>query len=178
MTLFAMVAFLAALISIFVTSANGTLYFGAIEMQNVDKDNMKRSIEGLQKAPDMAIVELIAKAYDEAPPVMRRRVLEHLLRPLGILSIVGVANGAFARVCDRAGWSDFSIRVEDTHKIESSHVLALAAYVQQFSDKAFHGLLQVFGSSPALASSATAALLVAILLRHANSQASLDDEDL
>lgn len=147
-------------------------------MQNLDKDNMMRSIEGHQKAPDMTIVELIAKAYDEAPPPTRRRVLEHLLRPLGILSMMGVANGAFARVCDRAGWSDFSIRIEDTQKIDTSQVLALAAFVQQFSAKALHGLVQVFGTSPALASTATAALLVAILLRQKNAQMPSDDEEL
>lgn len=146
-------------------------------MQNLDRDNMKRSIEGLRKAPDVTIVELIAQVYDEAPPPTRRRVLEHLLRPLGILSMMGVSNGVFARVCERAGWSDFSIRIEDTDKIHADEVLALASYAQQYSAKAFHGLLQVFGASPALASSATAALLVAILLRHANGQAPSDDED-
>ncbi len=147
-------------------------------MQNADKDDLKRSVEGLQKVPDRVIVELIAKAYEEAQPMMRRRLLEHLLRPLGILSMMGVANGAFARVCERPGWSDFSIRLEDTQKIDASEVLELAAYVQQFSAKALHGLLQIFGTSPSLASTATAALLVAILLRHTNSLAPPDDEDL
>jgi hypothetical protein len=147
-------------------------------MHNLDKQHFKPLVERSEKVPDPTLVELIAKAYEEAPPSIRRRILEHLLRPLGILSLMGVSNGVFARVCERAGWSDFSIRVADTHKIDSAEVMALASYVQQYSAKAFHGLLHVFGTSPALAGSATAALLIAILLRHANHPAPSDDEDL
>ena len=168
----------AVFISIFVIWVNGILFLEQSQMRTTGKDDLKHSVECLQKEPDIMIVELIARAYDEAPPMMRRRLLEHLLRPLGILAMTGVANGAFARVCERPGWSDFSIRLEDTQKIDASEVLELAAYVQQFSAKALHGLLQIFGTSPALASTATAALLVAILLRHANSQGPSDEEDL
>jgi hypothetical protein len=147
-------------------------------MHNLDIHHFKPVDDGSQNAPDPTLVALIAKAYEEGSPSIRRRILEHLLRPLGILSLMGVSNGVFARVCERAGWSDFSIRVADTHKIDSTEVMALASYVQQYSAKAFHGLLHVFGTSPALAGSATAALLIAILLRHANQQTPLDDEDL
>jgi hypothetical protein len=146
-------------------------------MPTLDQHSLQTHTEVLPKAPEPTLVELIAKAYEEAPPSIRRRMLEHLLRPLGILSLMGVSNGVFARVCERAGWSDFSIRIADTQKIGSNEVMALASYVQQFSAKAFHGLLHVFGTSPALASSATAALLIALLLRHANGQAQVDDED-
>ena len=45
---------------------------------------------------DIAIPELVAAVYEAAPAVERGRLLEELLRPLGVLSLVAVAGGVFA----------------------------------------------------------------------------------
>lgn len=112
-----------------------------------------------------ALPVLVGKVFEAANPVERGRLLEHLLRPLGILALVAIANGIFARLTWVNGWSRLTVRPEDTQFIDSQDVVALASRVQQVSMQAIEGLTKVVANSPVLAGSTAAAMLLAILAR-------------
>lgn len=126
--------------------------------------------------PQAAIPELIAEVYEMAPPADRRRMLEQLLRPLGVLSLVAIAHGVFASIRFRSGWSELHIQLEELARVHASDVVALVEHAQQVSVETVDGLAQTLSSTPTLAASAAGALLVALLVersrrrqRHAGS---------
>ena len=111
------------------------------------------------------IPQLVGRIYEAAPVSEKIRLLEHLLRPLGALSMVGIANGAFARIWLRSRGQLPLVRPEDVRTAVGNDVAALVAYVQQFSIQTICGLTRIVAASPALGGSALAALLVTALLR-------------
>ena len=113
---------------------------------------------------DLSIPELVAQVYEAAPAAERGHLLEQLLRPLGVLSLVAVADGIFAKVRFRSGWQELNIRLEDIQAVRAAHVVALVDHAQQVSVEAVDGLAQMLRASPVMAGSAAAALLVTILL--------------
>ena len=121
-------------------------------------------------ASEAAIARLVGQVYESAPPAVRRRLLEHLLKPLGILSLVAVANGIFANMRFRSGWSELHVRLEDAQHVQSSDVITLVDYVQQVSVHAVDGLADMLAASPVLTGSAAAALLVSILVQRARNR--------
>ena len=120
--------------------------------------------ERLAAPQPAAIPELVAQVYEIAPPTERRHILEQLLRPLGVLSLVAVAHGVFASIRFRSGWSEMHIPLEELSRVHSSDVVALVEHAQQVSVEAVDGLAQMLLSSPQLAASAAGALLVALLV--------------
>lgn len=126
---------------------------------------------------DIPIAQLVGQIYESAPPPERSRLLEHLLRPLSVLSLVAVANGIFAEFLFRSGWQDFHVRIEDSQNIRVSDVISLVDYVQQVSDEAVDGLAQMLTALPVMAGSTAAALLVTVLLQRARNRRAGDGED-
>ena len=116
-------------------------------------------------APDITIPELVGKIYDAAPIPERCRMLEHLMRPLGALALVGVCNGIFTKIWFRNGWHDFHIRPEDAQTVQGIDVAALVDYVQQSSAGSISGLASLLTTSPVMLYSAAAAMLVTVLVR-------------
>ncbi len=114
---------------------------------------------------DAAIPQLLGQVYEAAPASERSRLVEQLVRPLGLLSLVAVAGGVFAGIRLRGGWPDFHVRLEDLPSVRASDVMALAEHAQQVSVEAVDGLAQVLAGSPVLAGSAAAALLVTLLVQ-------------
>lgn len=114
---------------------------------------------------DAAIPKLLGQVYEVAPVSERSRLVEQLVRPLGLLSLVAVAGGVFAGIRLRGGWPDFHVRLEDLPNVRASDVMALAEHAQQVSVEAVDGLAQVLAGSPVLAGSAAAALLVTLLVQ-------------
>jgi hypothetical protein len=114
-----------------------------------------------------SIPELVAEVYEHAPPVMRARLLEQLLRPMGVMSLFGIAGGVFANIRFRSGWQDMRVRLEDIQSVRSEQVVTLVGQVQQFSSEALDGLAQMLSASPLLSGSAAAALLVTLLVQRA-----------
>jgi hypothetical protein len=123
----------------------------------------------MSKVPEPAnlLPELVAKVYAAAPPADRRRLLEHLLKPLGLLSLVAVANGAFARLAANSGWSQLQFNAEDVQRIGRSEVIALVNHVQQVSTQAIDSLGHVISASPVLAGTAATGLLLSLLRKQA-----------
>lgn len=126
----------------------------------------------------MTLAQLVGQVYEGAPVAERSRLLAQLMKPLGVLSLMAVANGVFAKLRFSAGWPDLQGRLDDLQQVQASDVTSLASRVEQVSLQALDGLTQVLSTSPALASSTTAALLLTVLMQRAHQRAcAQDDED-
>ncbi len=123
---------------------------------------------------EAAIAQLVGQVYEIAPPAERRRLLEHLIKPLGVLSLVAVANGIFASMRYPSSWPDMQIRVEEAQSAQARDVIALVNYVQQVSVHAVDGLASVLASSPVMTGSAAASLLITLLLQRARTRRAED----
>lgn len=119
---------------------------------------------------ELSISELVAQVYEAAPAVERGHLLEQLLRPLGVLSLVAVADGIFAKVRFRGGWQELNVRLEDLQNVRAAHVVALVDHAQQVSVEAVDGLAQLLTASPLLSGSAAAGLLVTVLVKRARTR--------
>jgi hypothetical protein len=122
------------------------------------------------RAREASIPELFAEVYVSAPAVERGRLLEQLMRPLGVLSLFGIAGGIFANIRFRSGWKEIGVRLEDIQNVHASEVIALVDHAQQVSVETVDGLAQLLTASPLLSGSAAAALLVTLLLHRARSR--------
>lgn len=127
-------------------------------------------IDSSEAASSDSIAYLVGQVYEVAPAPARRRLIEHLLRPLSLLALLAVANGVFAKLWFRRGWQDLEIRIEDTHLITNSDITALVDFVQQASADTVYGIGQVVASCPELLTSAAAGVLIAALGRLAASR--------
>lgn len=132
------------------------------------KDAVSLSAAGNQ-APDLAIPDLVGKIYDAAPLTERCRLLEHLMKPLGALALVGVCNGIFAKIWFRSGWHNLHIRPEDAQTVRAIDVISLVDYVQQASAETINGLASLLTPSSIMVYSAAAAMLATVLARRAQS---------
>lgn len=128
------------------------------------------------KASEHVIAQLVGQVYETAPAAEKSRLLEHLLRPLGVLALVALANGIFAKIRFRGGWPDIHVRLEDAQNVQASDVIALVDYVQQVSVQAVDGLAQVLAVTPMMTTSATAVLLVTVLVQRSRSRRADDNE--
>jgi hypothetical protein len=119
--------------------------------------------------PEHAIPDLIGQVYEVAPAAERGRMLELLMRPLGVLSLVAVAQGIFAAIRFRSG-REFHIQPDELSGVQAGDVVALAQHVQQVSVEAVDSLAQVLAGSPQLAASAAAALLLSALVKRSRAR--------
>ena len=119
---------------------------------------------------EISIAQLVGEVYELAPPAERSRLLEHLLRPLGVLSLVAVANGIFASIRFRSGGPDLHVRAEDAQAVQAGDVITLVNHVQQVSMHAVDGLADMLASSPVMAGSGAAALLVSLLVQRSRNR--------
>jgi len=119
-----------------------------------------------------AVPNLVAEVFDAAPTDVKARLLEPLLRPLGLMSLFGIAGGVFARTRLHAGWPELHVRPEDILSIRPVDVSALVAFVQQVSVEAMDGVATVMATSAAYPGSAAAALLAALFVAGRSAAAS------
>lgn len=110
-----------------------------------------------------AVPALVGEVFQASPLEERRRLLEYLLPPLGVLALVTVANGVFASIRFRGVLEDGHIPVEEAARIQASDVVALVDRLQMVSVEAMDGLVHLVAASPSLASTAAGALLLAAL---------------
>jgi len=125
---------------------------------------------------EVSLPHLVGKVYESAPATERRRLLEHLMRPLGVLSMAVVANGIFSKLRFLGGWPDLRIRLEDAEAIRAEDVVALVDYVQQASSDVMYGLVQVVSESPVLSATAGATVLTAVLLKRFRTRPVVPDD--
>ncbi len=91
-----------------------------------------------------------------------RRDVGRLLRPLGTLSLVGVASGAFATLLHRDGAALPTIPMEMAARYSSEQILELAIFVHEVNPGALEQLtaLLTVGATGAVALSASALVLL------------------
>jgi len=111
------------------------------------------------------VSQLVGKIYETAPITVRSHLILYLMKPLGVLSLVAVADGIFAKIRFRGGWPDVQVLPDDVKNVEPQDVVALTHYAQQVSAHVLDGLARVVMSSPVVATSAAAALLIHILMQ-------------
>lgn len=121
-------------------------------------------------ALEMGVAQLVGQVYETVPLVHKRSLLEHLLQPLGVLALVAVADGIFAKIRFRGGWPHLNVRLEDAKDVQVSDVIALVNYVQQVSIQTVDGLAQMLAGMPTMASSTAAALLMTVLMQRARNR--------
>jgi hypothetical protein len=126
---------------------------------------------------EAAIAQLVGQVYEIAPPAERRRLLEHLMKPLGVLSLVAIANGIFASIRFRSGWPDMQVRVEDAQNVQARDVIALVNHVQQVSAHAVDGLATLLAASPVMTGSAAASVLITLLVQRSRNRRAEDRDD-
>lgn len=124
----------------------------------------------------LTVPQLVGQVYEAAPVADRGHMLEQLLRPLGVLALVAVADGVFAKIRFRGGWPDLHVRLEDAQSVQASDVITLVDYVQQVSVQAVDGLAQMLTMTPMMATSAAAGLLVTLLVQRARTRRADDAE--
>ena len=117
---------------------------------------------------------LVGRAYESSPLQVRKSLLEQLIRSVGILGLVTIAGGVFAKIRLRGGWPDIAVRMDDLQDIRTSDVVALVDYVQQVSVNAVDGLAHLLSASPVLTSSAAATLLITVLVQRARTRRAED----
>jgi len=128
-----------------------------------------KSIDACQLSPrkEDLLPALLGEVYAQAPPTERRSIIQTLMAPLGILSLAAIANGIFVKLRFKGDWSAVRNHMPEVQNIQISDVIALAERAQQVSLQSLDGLAQVLTSSPSLASSAAAAILITILTERA-----------
>lgn len=131
----------------------------------------------VQGAAAHTLPTLVAQVYAEAPPAERGRLLEPLLKPLGLLSLAAVANGVFAHIRLGHGWGSLRVSPDDASRVDHRDVVALVSHVQQVSVQAIEGLSKVIATSPVLAGSAAAAMLLGLVAQQASSRAPVVGND-
>ncbi|HEV8692083.1 MAG TPA: hypothetical protein VGQ91_17395 [Ideonella sp.] len=113
-----------------------------------------------------ALVPLyVSGVFREAPTSLRAQLIECLMRPMGALGLVAVANGVFAALRQRHGWHHLQVTLDDATRITGDQILELAAYLQQTAPEVFGQVGDLVSRQPALAGSLSAVLLLHVLHR-------------
>ena len=111
-----------------------------------------------------AIARVVSRVYSAANDAIRADMLVHLLRPLGLLGLVAVASGAFARLMRRDGIVPDTISAEDVVRYSSEQVRELKLFVHEVNPDALQPLVeQLVQNTMGVAALSTAALV--LLLR-------------
>ena len=95
--------------------------------------NPATAIEAPGASTEASIPELVATVYEQAPATERGRLLEQLMRPLGVLSLFGIAGGVFASIRLRSGWQQLNLNLEDIQQVHAAQVISLV----ERTDKGF-----------------------------------------
>jgi len=121
-------------------------------------------------ASETEIPALVAQVYEAAPAEERCHLVETLLRPLGVLSLVAIAHGVFAKIRFRNAGQELQVRVDDLQNVSAADMMALVHHAQQVSIETVDSLVHQLTSSGSMAGSAAAVVLVGLLLQRARAR--------
>jgi len=107
------------------------------------------------------IARVVSRVYRAANGALRADMLAHLLRPLGVLGLVSVASGAFARLVRRDGLVPDAIAAEDIVRFSSEEIRELTVFVHEVNPEALQPLIeQLAQNGMGIAALSTAALVM------------------
>lgn len=89
-----------------------------------------------------AIARVVSRVYRAANGAVRADMVAHLLRPLGVLGLVSVSSGAFARLVRRDGLVPDTIPAEDIVRYSSEQIRELTMFVQEVNPQALQALVE------------------------------------
>lgn len=112
-----------------------------------------------------AAARLVARIYRSASEPLRADMLACLLRPLGTLSLVAVASGAFARLMQRDGVPPDRVPVEEAARYSSEQILELAHFVHEVDPDTFEQLAALLTDSTLGVTALSASALVLLYRR-------------
>jgi hypothetical protein len=121
------------------------------------------TLSAWQAVATPSIAQRVGEAFGAAPPELRVKVLEHLLRPLGLLSVAAVAKGAFAKIRFRNGWPDMRIRADDVVGVTVADVVSLVDHVLQVDERVVIDLAALLQDWPRVRELEAVAMLVQLL---------------
>lgn len=127
---------------------------------------------------ESSVAVLTGAVYAQAPDAEKARCIEFLLKPLGVMAAAVVANGVFARLVWDRLHAGRAVAADDIRGIQVQDVVKLAARVQDLGLQAFEQLARAVAASPALATTAASAALIALLACKVRSGAGGGDPDL
>ena len=94
--------------------------------------------------------EQVGDLFEAASPDDRLKIVEHLIRPLGVMPLVTVADGVFAKIRFKGGWPALNIQRQDIAALRRRDVVQLAEYLQQEDERVLHGLMYRLPSSTSM----------------------------
>ena len=115
-----------------------------------------------------AAARLVARVYRSASEPLRADMLACLLRPLGTLSLVAVASGAFAGLLLRDGAAPDRIPLEEVARYSSEQILELAHFAYEVDPGTLEQLAALLTDS-ALGVTALSASALVLLYRRLRS---------
>lgn len=108
-----------------------------------------------------AIAKVVSRIYRTANDALRAQMLACLLRPLGVLGLVAVASGCFARLVRRDGLVPESISPEEIVRYSSEQIRELTLFVHEVNPDTLQLLAeQLAQNGMGIAALSTAALLM------------------
>lgn len=120
-----------------------------------------------RSTPDpKSIPQQVGEIYGMAPNEIRIKMLEYLLRPIGVLPLVAVARGVFAKIRFRSGWPELKINIEDIAEVQVDDVISLAEYVLQENEHAIFGLEKLLRGVQSVENSEAVSVFLANLAMH------------
>lgn len=123
--------------------------------------------------PEHQVAELVGQVYAQAPLTERGRLLATLLPSAGLLSLVAVANGVFARIRLDEHWPSLRWLHGELVRVQPADVSELVERLQYTRSEVLDALMQWVSASPVLASCAAATVLAGLLI-HRRSQSGDD----
>jgi len=111
--------------------------------------------------PRSSMARLISRAYRTAGEPLRALMVERLLRPLGTLSLIAVASGAFGRVLHGEGGTT---AVDEWVRYSDRQVLDLARFVQEVDPATVQQVIGLLAENPVGVAALTASA-IALLYR-------------
>lgn len=114
-------------------------------------------------ARERMLSHLVSDVYREAPPALRARVLECLLRPVGPLALAAVAAGAFGSFLHRENWGRLHVSIDDALRFSSDQIFELTRFVDQARPEALGQLTSLMTENPLSMASLSGSLLLLAL---------------
>jgi hypothetical protein len=114
---------------------------------------------------EIAAARIVSRIYRYASASLRAQVLACLLRPLGTLSLVAVASGAFATLVQRDSAVPSAIPVELAARYSGDQILELALFVHEVEPGALEQVTALLTGSAMGAAALSASALVLLYRR-------------
>jgi len=104
-----------------------------------------------------SIFQCIACLYAEAQADERAHIVELLLKPIGALSLIGVAGGLFAKIRFKSPQGQTRLHMNDIAVIKPEDVLELAIQAEEIEPNILLRLLDMVDATPTLSDLPSAA---------------------